>query len=210
MKALGIIGSMRRKGNTAALVRSALRAIEGEGVRTQEIFLADYDIGKCRGCEGCSETRRCVQRDDMEALYPLLMEADAIVIGSPTHFYNVSAAVSAFFERCYCLEAFDGNDRSVWMSVNEALGGKYAAVIAVCEQQDEADMGVTADVMRMTLESLGYRVVDTVKALRLFEKGAALRDSEALSRAAEAGRKLARTLLLRKKVESMLKQEEIK
>jgi len=203
MKALGIIGSARKNGNTTALVNAALQAMEAEGIKTQAIVLDEYDFGGCRGCEGCRDTCRCVLRDGMQEIYPLLLEADALVLGSPTHFYNVSSAVSKLFERCYCFEAFDADDRSVWANVNEALGGKYAAVIAVCEQADEADMGFTADAMRLPLESLGYRVVDTVKALKLFEKGAALRDGDALATASAVGKKLARTMLLKQRLADM-------
>ena len=206
MNALGIIGSARKNGNTATLVNAALQAMEAEGIQTQAIVLDEYDFGGCRGCEGCRNTCHCVLRDGMQEIYPLLREADAIVLGSPTHFYNVSSAVSKFFERCYCLEAFDADDRSVWASVNEVLGGRYAAVIAVCEQADEADMGFTADAMRLPLEALGYRVVDTVKALKLFEKGDALRDDDALGRAAAAGKKLARALLLKERLAALLRE----
>ncbi len=209
MKVLGIIGSRRKNGNTAVLVKAALKALEKEGVSTQAIFLEDYDINGCLGCEGCRETFECVQKDGMQALYPLILEADALVIGSPTHFYNISASVSAFFERCYKFEIFDEDDRSVWLSVNEALGGKYAVVIAVCEQQNEKDMGFTAKAMSMPLQALGYRVVETVKVLMLFEKGAALHDDQAVMQATAAGEKLAKTLMLRKRTETKLKSKPI-
>jgi len=51
------------------------------------------------------------------------------------------------------------------------LGKRYAAVIAVCEHYSEEDMGYTAEVMRKSLEALGYRVVNTVKAFGLFKAG---------------------------------------
>ena len=57
------------------------------------------------------------------------------------------------------------------MGVNEALGGKYAAVIAVCEQHNEEDMGFTAEAMEKPLRALGYRITDTVKAPGLFKAG---------------------------------------
>lgn len=204
MKALGIIGSRRKNGNTAVLVQSALKSLAKAGVSTREIFLEDYDINGCLACEGCRENNVCVQKDGMQKLYPLLLEYDAIVIGSPTHFYNISASVNAFFERCYCFEIFDEDDRSVWLSVNEALGGKYAVVIAVCEQQNKEDMGFTAEAMSMPLQALGYRVIETVKVLKLFEKGAALHDDQAIKEAAAAGEKLAKTLILRKRTENRL------
>jgi len=174
-------------------------------METELIFLGDYNIADCTGCEGCKDTYQCVIDDGMQKIYPRLLEADAIILGSPTYFYNVTADVKAFIDRCYCFEIFADDDRSVWMGLNEALGGKYAAVIAVCEQYTEADMGYTAEAMAKPLEALGYRITDTVKALRLFKKGEALKDKETLEQAENAGKKLAKTLKLRADVEKRLK-----
>ena len=43
--------------------------------------------------------------------------------------------MKAFIDRCYCFEVFDKEDRSVWLALNEALGGKFATVIAVSQQE---------------------------------------------------------------------------
>ncbi len=96
---------------------------------------------------------------------------------------------------------FAADDRSVWMGIHEALGGKYAVVIAVCEQYSEEDMGYTAEGMTKPLEALGYRVIDTVKALGLFKEGEVLKDEKILDQTAKAGKRLAKTLKLRKEVE---------
>jgi multimeric flavodoxin WrbA len=205
IKILGIVGSMRKNGNTSTLVQRALETAKEEGIETDVIFLGDYIITDCIGCEGCKDSYKCVVNDDMQKIYPLLLEADAIILGSPTYFYNVTANVKAFIDRCYCFEMFAEDDRSVWMGINEVLGGKYAVVIAVCEQTMEVDMGYTAESMVKPLEALGYRVIDTVKALGLFKKGEALKDKELLDQVAKAGKKLARTLMLRKEVERKLK-----
>ena len=67
-------------------------------------------------------------------------------------------------------------------------------------------MGFTAEAMKMPLEALGYRVVDTVKVLHLFEKGAAQKDKPASKVAINAGEILAKTLLLKKEVLRNLKE----
>lgn len=136
----------------------------------------------------------------MQKIYPRLLEADAIILGSPTYFYNVSTDVKAFIDRCYCFEMFSEDDRSVWMGINEVLGGKYAVVIAVCEQHSEEDMGYTAEAMVKPLEALGYRVIDIVKALGLFKKGEAIKDEKILDQTVKAGKRLAKTLKLRKEI----------
>ena len=204
MKIIGIIGSKRKTGNTSILVQKALEAAQQEGMEIEIVFLGDYSIGGCTGCEGCHQTHECIINDDMQKIYPLLRDAEAIVLGSPTYFYDVSSDMKAFIDRCYALVAFADDDRSVWLGLNEALGGKYAAVIAVCEQHSEEDMGYTAEVMVKSLQALGYRVVDIVKVLGLFGKGEALRDKDALQKAEKAGIKLAKTLLLREKVQGRI------
>ncbi|MEK6264329.1 MAG: flavodoxin family protein [Clostridium sp.] len=204
MKVLGVVGSRRKNGNTAYLVEQALQAIESKEVETELIFLGDYNIRGCTGCEGCKDTYKCVIKDDMQKIYPLIMSADAIVLGSPTYFYNITADMKAFIERLYCFQVFAEDDRSVWSSINEALGGKYAAVISICEQNDEKDMGFTAEAMSMPLEGLGYRVIETVKVLRLFKKGDVLQSKDALEQVQKAGRKLEKTIRLREETKKNL------
>ena len=202
MKILGVVGSRRKNGNTATLVQEVLKPFKGKDIVTKLIFLGDYDIKGCNGCEGCKDTYVCVINDGMQKIYPEILESDAIILGSPAYFYNVSADMKAFIDRCYCFEAFDETDRSVWMGVNEAFGGKYASVVAVCEQQKEADMGYTAELMEKPLEALGYRVVSTVKALNLFTAGEALKYEKVINEANQAGEKLLKTLQLREKLKS--------
>ncbi len=206
MKILGIIGSRRKNGNTSCLVQEALKAAQNEGAKTELIFLGDYSIKDCMGCEGCKDTLKCVINDDMQKIYPLLLEADGIILGSPTYFYNISADMKAFIDRCYCFEIFAEDDRSCWMGVNEVLGGKYAIAIAVCEQHDENDMGFTPAAMSKPLEALGYRVVDTVKVLGLFKAGEAAQNNQALEQSRKAGKRLAKTIALRKDMEVKVKE----
>lgn len=206
MKVIGIVGSRRKKGNTSILVKEALRAFEEKKFEIELIYLSDYDYKDCCGCEGCKDTYKCVVKDDMQKLYPKILEADAMIIGSPTYFYNMTADMKAFLDRLYCYEIFDEEDRSVWMGLNEALGWKYASVIAVCEQNNENDMGYTAISMEKTLAALGYRVVDVVKVLRLVSAGEAKNDEEAMGNAYKSGKKLLKTLELREKTKEKLRK----
>ncbi|MTI83870.1 MAG: flavodoxin family protein [Firmicutes bacterium] len=82
--------------NTSSLVQEAIAAAQEEGVETELIFLGDYLIQDCTGCEGCKDTFKCVIDDDMQKIYPLLLEADGIILGSPTYFYNISADMNFY------------------------------------------------------------------------------------------------------------------
>ena len=206
MKILAVSGSPRKKGNTAALINESLKPLTAAGFECEIIHLNDYNFSDCIGCERCRDTYKCPVDDDMQKLYPLIEEADAIILGSPTYFYNITSKMKAFIDRFYCYEIFHESDRSVWMSLNEASAIKYAAVIAVCEQDNKGDMGFTAEAMSMPLEALGYRVVSIVKALHLFKPGEASGNNAALNEARGAGEKLLKTLQLREKVRGKINQ----
>jgi multimeric flavodoxin WrbA len=136
----------------------------------------------------------------MQKLYPLIEEADALILGSPTYFYDVTGLMKTFLDRLYCYEGFDALDRSVWMSLFEATSSKLAAVIRVCEQTRPEDTGYAAKTMALTMKSLGYRITDSTEILRLYQKDQARGDEHAVNRARSTGEKLARTVLLKKKI----------
>jgi len=207
IKILGIVGSKRKNGNTSILVQAALEEAQAEGAKTELLFLSDYDFTDCTGCEGCAKDYHCVVDDGMQQIYPKILKADGIVLGSPTYFYNLTALMKAFIDRLYCYEIFDQEDRSVWMPLNEALGMKYALVIAVCEQQTAEDMGFTAQAMSKPLEALGYRITDSLEILHAFDKGDVLNQPQELQKSKKAGKRLAKTLNLSERVKARLKKE---
>ncbi|MFA9423722.1 MAG: flavodoxin family protein [Sedimentibacter sp.] len=202
MEVLGIVGSSRRSGNTDILVNKVLEGVKSNGIETNCIFLPDFNIKDCTGCEGCKSSYKCVIKDDMQKIYPLIEKADALVIGSPTYFYNVTGLTKNFLDRLYCYEIFDESDRSVWMGLTEALGVKYAVTVAVSEQEKEEDMGYTSLTLSRTLEAVGYRVVDNIKALHVFGKGDIVKYKNELEHAVLVGEKLAKTLNLNLLVKS--------
>lgn len=195
MKILAINGSGRGKGNTHRLLEAMKDQID-QDVDFELINLKDYEFKGCIGCEGCAKTNKCVIQDDMQDLYPRIEEADGLILGSPTYFYNISASMKAFIERLYPYEVFDPYDRSVWVSATEATGLKYATVVAVCEQETKEDMGFTAEAMKMPLEALGFRVVGVEKVLHLFGRHDADDAVETLNQMRAAGLKLYRTIKL--------------
>lgn len=206
MKILGIVGSQRREGNTASLTAEALRAAQEQGAETELLFLSDYAIGPCRGCDRCLHNHRCTIDDDMQSLYPRLLSSDGIILGSPAYFYTMSGTMKQMLDRCYCFEAFADHDRSVWLGIGEIIGPKYAVVLAVSGQESPEDMGCTIDAMSNGLASLGWRVVDTAAARGYFEAGTVAADKGVMQRAARAGTRLARTVALKQRVQRELSE----
>jgi multimeric flavodoxin WrbA len=204
MDVLGIVGSCRKGGNTDILVRNVLEGVERAGLATEILHLSDHVFSDCTGCEGCRQSFRCVVDDGMQSMYPLLEAARGLVIGSPTYFYNVTGITKNFLDRLYCYEFFSESDRAVWLGMNEVSGVKYAVTVAVCEQDNERDMGFTPEALGRSLTAVGYRVVDSVRAYRAFAKGDVARQAETLAMAGRAGEKLGETLKLHDHVKRLL------
>ncbi len=103
MKVLGIYGSPRKKGNTDILLDHFLEGARSAGAEIQRLYVRDLSAGGCLACGGCDKTGECVVRDDMDHVYPLLLEADVIVVSAPVFFYGVPAQIKALIDRSQAL-----------------------------------------------------------------------------------------------------------
>ena len=103
MEVLGISGTPRHGGNTELLVTHALEPFRDKGWTVTEFFLSNRSVAPCDGCDTCRETGECVIRDDMDLLYEKFVSCDAIIIGSPVYYRNVSAQLKAVFDRHHAL-----------------------------------------------------------------------------------------------------------
>jgi multimeric flavodoxin WrbA len=99
MKVLGIYGSARKGGNTDQLLDKALEGAQSAGAEINKIYARDQKMCGCLACGGCDETGKCVVQDDMQAIYPLLEEADVIFLASPIYFYGMSGQVKLIIDR---------------------------------------------------------------------------------------------------------------
>jgi multimeric flavodoxin WrbA len=196
MNVIGVVGSKRKKGNTAILVEQALKPFREAGDSCEVIHLGSLSFDGCHGCEACAKTNRCVFKDDMQPLYEKIRAADAIILGSPTYFYNMTSDMKKFIDRCYCFLTFADNDRSQWVSEFENGKQKYGGIIAVCEQNSVEDMGYTAVAMRDAWKSLGFRNVFVQGVLHAFKLGEVHEHTNQLEDAYNNGIKLRETVAL--------------
>lgn len=200
IKILAVVGSKRKEGNTAILIERALSAFrDSETISVETLFLGEMNFDGCNGCEGCSQSNRCIINDDMQIAYKLLREADAVIIGSPSYFYNVSSDMKKFIDRCYCFTSYMPTNRSVWTSEFDSGPRKFAGFISICEQNNVEDMGFTPQVLQKTFESLGFRTVFNQKVLHCFKAGEVSSKSEPLNSAEVNGISLRETMFLQKK-----------
>ena len=84
-KAIGIVGSQRKNGNTEIITRHTLRFIEEEGIETELISLAGLNIQPCNACNACATKEICPIDDDVFSIYQRMKAADAIILASPVY-----------------------------------------------------------------------------------------------------------------------------
>ena len=100
MKAIGIIGSPRKNGNTELITAHTLQAIAEEELDTELIRLAGLDIRPCTACMVCrQEDEKCPIRDDLLPIYHRMKAADAIILASPVYYGSATALMKALIER---------------------------------------------------------------------------------------------------------------
>jgi multimeric flavodoxin WrbA len=100
---LGILGSPRSKGNSDILLELVFKGATDAGAAVQKAVLNDLKFKACQGCNDCHEEGRCVQRDDLDPVYEMLEEADAVIIASPIYFSGLSSQTKMLIDRCQCL-----------------------------------------------------------------------------------------------------------
>jgi multimeric flavodoxin WrbA len=105
IKALAIYGSPRKGGNTDLLLNETVKGMREAGAEVDEIFLREMTFSPCLENYGCEKNGQCTLKDDMEVVYPKLIDMDCFVLASPIFFYAVSAHTKAFIDRCQCFWA---------------------------------------------------------------------------------------------------------
>lgn len=94
-----ISASPRKGGNSDVLCDRFAEGAKESGNNVEKIFLANKNIGFCRGCGVCNATHECVQKDDMKEILDKMVEADVIVLATPVYFYSMDGQMKTFIDR---------------------------------------------------------------------------------------------------------------
>ena len=113
-KIIVLNGSPRKKGNTSALVKAFTEGAGSVGNSVTEFFLEDMNIHSCKGCFGGGKNPEspCIQKDDMEKIYPVYKEADIVVLATPLYYWSISGQLKCAFDRLFAVAECDSNYRN--------------------------------------------------------------------------------------------------
>lgn len=122
MKVLAINGSPRKGSNTEILIREVFKPLEEAGIETELIQIGGKMIRGCLACGKCIEMQKCqciIKNDCVNEIIEKMVEADGIILGSPTYFADVSAEMKALIDRAGFVTYTNGRplDRKVAAAV---------------------------------------------------------------------------------------------
>ncbi|TLU83306.1 MAG: flavodoxin family protein [Chlorobium sp.] len=112
MKVLLVNGSPRSEGNTSKLIKLAAETLESEGIETEIVQVGGTMIRGCLSCYRCVELkdRQCsTKNDNFNAIFNKMLEADGMILASPTYFADITPELKALIDRSGFVSRVNGN-----------------------------------------------------------------------------------------------------
>jgi len=186
-KILVLLGSPRRKGNSAALAGAIARGAKAAGAEVETLYLHGLAIAPCKACMACQKPRSkgCSIDDDMQPIYRKMLEADAWVLASPVYWFTLSAQLKLWMDRCFALPAY-GRD---------PFAGKRIALALAYGGEDPFDSGCV-NALRTFQDAYRYAGAEIVGMVygSAMEAGDIKANRALMKEARELGRTLAGTI----------------
>lgn len=101
MKVLLVNGSSRQHGCTGVALKEVARALEEDGIETEQIFIGNAPLADCMACRRCRDLGKCVIDDQVNAFVAKAREADGFVFGSPVYYAHPSGRLLSFLDRAF-------------------------------------------------------------------------------------------------------------
>jgi multimeric flavodoxin WrbA len=199
---LGICGSPIKGGNTEVFLNQALLAASESGAQTELISLAGKKINECLHCNFClrkqSEGIFCAQKDEMNALYPKVLNADALMVASPAYFGRLSGLTAIFLDR---LRVFAFGNYYVGKMKNKVAGaltvawGRFAGAETTLLSIDYAFLGLEMVIASVHHQAVlfgagGFSSIGGTGEFDPADKKLVLRDEKALKSARSLGKRV--------------------
>ena len=147
-KIIGICGSPHLNGNTAKLIKKILDGCKRAGAEIEFISLGNKKILFCKACYECIKKGECVLDDNLNGIRKKMINANGIVIGSPTYGREITGQLKTFFDRLF----YDIHKQT------------FLEKYAVCVTTYIFSPGCTPKTLRELTMALGYYVEDTINA----------------------------------------------
>ena len=189
MNVLGIMGSPRINGNTDILIDAALKGAQSTGCTVEKIVVDDLDIAPCREYYNCLIDGTCYIKDDMELIYPKLLNNKYIIVASPIFFYGLTSQLKALIDRSQAIWA----QRHIlkWKIPSEGRKGIFIGVGATKGNNLFEGSVLT---IRYFFKTIGVEYSGELLVRNVDRKGEILEKSQTIVDAFELGKNLVQNI----------------
>ncbi|MFA6448803.1 MAG: flavodoxin family protein [bacterium] len=155
MKVTTILGSPRKKGNTAKALEVFEAEMKSRGHKVKRVNLSDKTVKGCTGCFVCAKTPDapgCPLKDDAQKIFDAMIGSDALVYATPLYCWCFSGQMKILLDRHVSLVTGYGT-----ASHKSLIEGRKAALLVTCEDKAEGN----ADLIQTVFDRMsGYTKVN--------------------------------------------------
>ncbi|TFG03233.1 MAG: flavodoxin family protein [Promethearchaeota archaeon] len=181
-KILGVMGSPRINGNTHVLVSKILEGAKEKGAATDIILLKDLNIQECDGCHTCWKGNECSKSDDMNNIYPRIIDNEIILFGTPVYWYGPTALMKAFIDRFVYFNCPENRAK---------IKGKSAVIVVPFEEDNLETADLLVKMFEKSFEYLEIPLIGKIIVPGVTKKGEVIKQEEIIEQCYNLGKKLA-------------------
>ncbi len=151
MKIVTLLGSPRKKGNTAKVLGGMEEALKEKGCDVERINIASYKLNGCISCFKCQMTPdqyKCVQKDEANDIYAKMVSSDGVILSSPLYWWSFSAQIKPLIDR------FVSQVKGIPPESTSAFSGKPFSFLMTCWGSLEDNTEPAVDVYQRTIKYL--------------------------------------------------------
>lgn len=156
MKILTLLGSPRRRGNTATIL-SAFEELTGKINTVERVDVVRHNYKGCIGCDNCQKDEAnpgCIQKDGMNQLLQKVIKADLVVYAAPVYVWDFPAQMKAVIDRHYCLLKWkNGKDLSL-------VENKRTMLLVTCGGDEENNADLIRQIYEREMKYLHCQIVE--------------------------------------------------
>lgn len=176
-------GSPRANGNTKKLIEQFTAGAEIAGNNVTCFDLHQMNIHGCLGCcnGGKNPESPCVQKDDMQKIYPAYQSADVIVLASPMYYWGISGQLKCAFDRLFAVAE---------LTPNYSNPKKECILLMAAEGNSESNFAPVKAFYDGLTSHLGWKNLGIIYAGGNMDAGDIINKPEQLKQAEDLGKSL--------------------
>lgn len=190
MKILCLMGSPRKKGNSATVASRLMSKAQELGAEVETVFLNELVYRGCQACYACKTgSENCVLKDDLTSVLDKVKEADALVLASAIYYGDVTAQLKTFIDRTFCFLKPEYYARP---DCSRLEAGKGLAVVLIQGHPDENSFADVFARYNFFFKWYGYRSGHLLRGLGISERSDVTKRAYLMDGASDLAEKLVR------------------